>query len=191
MPVPVSFTGEGTNPRWAISLDEGNSLPSGLTFANGVFSGTPTTATSADFLLRLTATTEDGDVTISKRCSITTRLPRLTITSTCPLPAGTVGQTYSRTLQAAGARGPFRWNLLEGEALPPGLALSPEGAVSGIPALVPDGPAAGPPGEGARPRCPWTHRTGLRLRAGRPGLAGVGPARPGPTPTRWSRAGPT
>jgi hypothetical protein len=55
--------------------------------------------------------------------------------SPAPLPAGATGLPYSRTLKATGATGALHWKLASG-ALPPGLALSPQGVLSGTPTAV-------------------------------------------------------
>jgi hypothetical protein len=55
------------------------------------------------------------------------------ITSTSPLPTGTVGVPYSTTLVASGGTGgPYTWTLTSG-SLPPGLTLNPNGTISGTP----------------------------------------------------------
>jgi hypothetical protein len=61
--------------------------------------------------------------------------PALNITSPASLPPGTVGQFYSVQIQASGGQPPLSFSLISG-ALPPGLSLSPNGIVSGIPAAV-------------------------------------------------------
>ena len=59
--------------------------------------------------------------------------PGLTITTNSPLPQGTTGTSYSRTLTAAGGTAPYTWSIAAG-ALPGGLALSSStGVISGIP----------------------------------------------------------
>lgn len=60
--------------------------------------------------------------------------PVLTIVTT-QLPMAVAGVDYSQALTAAGAGGPVVWTIAAGE-LPPGLELSPEGIVSGIPEEV-------------------------------------------------------
>jgi len=55
----------------------------------------------------------------------------LSITTTS-LPSGTVGVAYSATLSAAGGTPPYTWSPTTG-SLPPGLALSTSGTVSGAP----------------------------------------------------------
>src|SRR5256885_922687 len=49
------------------------------------------------------------------------------------LPAGTLGSTYLQTFQATGnSTAPYTWSVFSG-SLPPGLALSPTGTLSGTP----------------------------------------------------------
>src|SRR3989454_7901923 len=55
----------------------------------------------------------------------------LSITTTS-LPSGTVGVAYSATLSGAGGTPPYTWSLTTG-SLPPGLALSTSGTISGAP----------------------------------------------------------
>jgi hypothetical protein len=56
----------------------------------------------------------------------------LAITTTA-LPSATVGNPYSRTLQATGGTPPYTWSIASGN-LPPGLSLSPAtGSISGTP----------------------------------------------------------
>ncbi|MBT1070249.1 putative Ig domain-containing protein [Pelotalea chapellei] len=60
----------------------------------------------------------------------------LAVTTTSPLPAGTVGTAYSQTLAATGGTGAYTWTwaAATGSALPPGLSLAETtGAISGTP----------------------------------------------------------
>src|SRR5215213_8721601 len=60
-------------------------------------------------------------------------IPPLVIVTDSPLPGGTVGQTYSVILHAAGGTPPYTWSVVTG-ALPPGLTLNPTtGEISGVP----------------------------------------------------------
>ena len=95
---------------------------------------------------RLTATIPAADIVTPGTASISvlnpgptsnaltfTILPPLTITTNSPLPQGTVGTSYSRTLTAAGGTVPYTWSIAAG-ALPAGLAISSStGAISGNP----------------------------------------------------------
>jgi hypothetical protein len=126
----------GSQYRWSMIADPGASLPADLTLTDGgTFSGTPNAPGAHEFTVRLTSVTEDGEQTISKRCSVTVQPPSINITTGCPLPQATAGQPYSRTLQVAGGRSPYRWRLAEQSApLPAGIALSPAGVIGGVPA---------------------------------------------------------
>lgn len=127
--------GGGTNLRWMVLPDPGATLPAGVNFSgDGKITGTPTSAGSTPFTVQLTATTEDGDQTVSKRCSLTVDAPVLAITTACPLPPATTGQRYSRSLQVNGGRAPYTWSTGDGSDLNiPGLSLSSSGIVSGTP----------------------------------------------------------
>jgi hypothetical protein len=58
-----------------------------------------------------------------------------TITTTSPLPPGTVGAAYAVTLQASGGTLPLAWQLAGG-TLPQGLGLAQAGTISGNPSSV-------------------------------------------------------
>ncbi|HSB10862.1 MAG TPA: putative Ig domain-containing protein [Blastocatellia bacterium] len=56
------------------------------------------------------------------------------ITSTSPVPAGTLGTAYSQTLTASGGIAPYSWRVIAGlGSLPGGLSLSTAGVISGTP----------------------------------------------------------
>jgi hypothetical protein len=52
--------------------------------------------------------------------------------TTGALPGGTVGASYSASLQASGGSGSYQWSVTAGQ-LPPGLSLAPGGTISGTP----------------------------------------------------------
>jgi hypothetical protein len=106
-------------------------MPSGLSLnsSSGVISGTPATAGTFDVAV------EVSDA-VGARASRTLSLVvagALSIQSTSPLAAGTVGQSYSASLNAAGGRPPFTWSMTAG-SLPDGLSLGTDGTISGTPA---------------------------------------------------------
>jgi hypothetical protein len=113
---------------WAVSV---GSLPAGLSLAaaTGVISGQPTTVGTSNFTIQVTDT---NSATASKQFSLTIN-PALAITTTSPLPTGTVGVNYSATLMATGGSGIYTWAVSVG-SLPAGLSLAAAtGVISGQP----------------------------------------------------------
>ncbi|HLH99304.1 MAG TPA: pentapeptide repeat-containing protein, partial [Acidimicrobiales bacterium] len=116
-------------------LTETGALPSGVTFTdNGdgtaTLAGTPATGTAGQYPLTITASNgtspdavENVDLTV---------LAALAVTTTA-VPSGTVGVAYHTTLAATGGTPPYSWSVASGSTLPPGLALAPDGTVSGTP----------------------------------------------------------
>ncbi|MBF0505630.1 MAG: putative Ig domain-containing protein [Nitrospirae bacterium] len=79
----------------------------------------------------LTVTNDFGTMTCSATVNIT--CPTLSITTTSPLPGGTVGTGYSTTLASSGSVAPLSWVISSG-SLPPGLSLTAStGVISGTP----------------------------------------------------------
>jgi hypothetical protein len=116
----------GTSPyTWTISS---GSLPAGLTLNTaGVISGTPTTAGTANFTVKVTDTNSNA---ATQTLSIVV-VSQLTVTTTS-LPGGTVSTAYSQTLQVTGGSSPYSWSISSG-SLPAGLTLSTAGVISGTP----------------------------------------------------------
>lgn len=123
------FSGTGGTPLYAYNQIAGT-LPTGCTLSSqGVLSGTPS-AGNYSFTLQIqdTAGNLSNRVTFSLVVGIQT-----TITTTSPLPAGTVGVAYSTTLTMSGAFSPNVWSLVAG-SLDPGLSFnSSSGVISGTP----------------------------------------------------------
>jgi hypothetical protein len=110
------------------------SLPVGLTLsAAGVISGTPTGATgTSNFSATVTDSQTPTPKSTSANLSITVVVAPLSVT-TSTLLAGSVGGSYSQTLQANGGSPPYTWSIIAG-ALPAGLHLnSSTGAITGSP----------------------------------------------------------
>ncbi len=141
----------GNGPPYTYYVRAG-SLPAGLSLDSntGVISGTPTVAGAATFGLELQDKPEDpgclgcGCVarhTCAYRDFQITILAGLSIDNQS-IPAGTIGQQYSQALSATviTATNPragtpatgVTWSLSSG-TLPPGIALSPDGILSGAP----------------------------------------------------------
>lgn len=119
-----SFSASGGLPpyRWSIASGQ---IPAGLSFdAAGALTGTPSSAGTYDFLVRVT---DSAGAQASKSFSITVELPRLTILTAPSLPAGQVGVPYSQQLTATGGSPPYSWSIIAGSV--PGLTLNPSTGV--------------------------------------------------------------
>jgi hypothetical protein len=128
---------------WSIPV---GSLPPGLTIApltgpNVTISGTPTTQGTFNFTVTVTDSLGQSDtqalsIVINSAPPPPTP-PEITTTS---LAAGTVGETYSQTVEASGGTGGLTWSIVPGTGtLPSGLNLDPiTGVISGTP-LLPGG----------------------------------------------------
>ncbi|MCI0370337.1 MAG: putative Ig domain-containing protein, partial [candidate division NC10 bacterium] len=125
---PLAATGGTTPYTWSLAS---GTLPPGLSLSGGgVLSGTPTTAGSFSFTVRVT---DSASATDTQPLSLTVSAPpNITTTS---LPPGTVGAPYSRTLAATGGTTPYTWSLAAG-SLPAGLSLSGGGVLSGAPSTA-------------------------------------------------------
>ncbi len=125
----LAATGGKPPYRWAVL---GGALPPGLRLDSdaGTISGTPTVLGDFSFIIQLS---DSNDTSASRPLSITIRPGGVTITTTSPLPEGTTGVLYSRTLTAVGGATPYTWSIAAG-ALPGSLTLAPaSGVISGIP----------------------------------------------------------
>jgi hypothetical protein len=125
----LAATGGTTPYTWSLAA---GTLPAGLSLSSGgVLSGTPTTAGTSSFTVRVT---DSGSPAASDTQVLSLTInppPPLNITTTS-LPAGTVGAPYSQTLAATGGIAPYTWSLSSG-TLPPGLGLSPGGVLGSSP----------------------------------------------------------
>ncbi|MEI9812531.1 MAG: putative Ig domain-containing protein [Acidobacteriota bacterium] len=133
VPYSTTLTLKGATPpyKWAIQPDV--VTPPGLAFSTaGVLSGTPTSAGTYGFTVGVTAQSEDGEITVYERASLTVRPATLRITSSCPVQDAYVGQPYSLQLAASGASG-LTWSIRNRAELPAGLGLSASGLLAGTP----------------------------------------------------------
>jgi uncharacterized repeat protein (TIGR03803 family) len=129
-----TLTATNGTPSYTYSLSSG-SLPAGLSLSSGgVISGTPTTSGTANFTVQVT---DSKGVTSSTPFALTIYAQGSPIiTTSSPLPSGTVTQSYSQTLTASGGTAPLTWSLASGSTLPTGLALSSGGVISGTPSVL-------------------------------------------------------
>jgi hypothetical protein len=127
---PLTASGGATPYSWSISQ---GTLPPGLSLSSGnVISGQPTQAGSYPFTVRVTDKSSPmQSATAALSITITTTAPVLKITTTA-LPDGQTGVAYNQPLVATGGTTAYSWSLSQG-LLPPGLALSTDGIISGQP----------------------------------------------------------
>ena len=110
------------------SIVGGSSVAGIVLSANGVLSGTPTTAGTFPFTVK--ATNSAGEDTKELKITITGEVIPPTITTTT-LPDGATGTAYNATLEASGTAA-FAWTIAAGN-LPNGLTLLNTGAITGTP----------------------------------------------------------
>lgn len=111
--------------RWEVTS---GSLPPGLQLrgCTGYIDGTPTTAGTFTFTVRIT---DQAGSTQSKEF----QLCIFDITSTSPLPSGSIGTAYSQSISVNPTPATKTWTIIAG-SLPPGLELDPDtGIISGTP----------------------------------------------------------
>jgi hypothetical protein len=129
---PESVSANGGTPPYTYVVSAG-ALPAGLTLnaATGQISGTPSAAGVSSFTIQVT---DSNGATTSQQYKLAVNPPP-TITTTSPLPAGTVNMSYTVTLQASGGTPPYLWGWTVGA--PAGLALnSGTGQISGTPTVA-------------------------------------------------------
>lgn len=125
----LAATGGAQPYSWTVS---GGALPSGVTLSNtGVLSGTPNGSGSFNFTASVNSTLNSVPLTDSVPLTLHVAVPALTIT-TNSLPNGVPGISYSASLSATGGIPPLGWSL-QGGALPNGLTLTSNGAITGRP----------------------------------------------------------
>lgn len=124
----ASFSAAGGQTPYAWSISGGNAPP-GLTMdsAGGVLSGTPTTAGTYGFQIRVT----DANATAATSSVSIAVLAPLSV-GTGSLPPGIVTQAYTASLGATGGVSPYSWSISAG-TLPNGLAMDGAGQISGTP----------------------------------------------------------
>ncbi len=110
----------------------GGALPTGLTFANGTLSGTPTV--SGSFTFDISASDSGGGTPATTTRSYTLVIAAATLSlDPGTLPGGIAGTAYSQGISASGGIAPYSYALASG-ALPAGLTFA-NGTLSGTPTV--------------------------------------------------------
>src|SRR6202044_3853598 len=122
----LTVTG-GTSPfTWSVSA---GALPPGVTLdaSTGLLSGTPTTAGSYSFTVKVT---DHSGLTATEPVSLTV-ISGPSLNFPAP-PPGWTNTVYSDTLTESGGTSPFTWSVSVG-SLPAGISLSADGNLTGTP----------------------------------------------------------
>ncbi len=129
----LTFRGGQAPVVWSLPI--GSTLPAGLTMtASGLINGTPTTAGTFTFTVKLTDSQQPAVNATSGNLRIVVAPPPLIITSVGDLTAGRINQAYTHQLTFTGGTPPVTWSLPTGSTLPPGLTLNANtGVISGTP----------------------------------------------------------
>jgi len=127
-----TITASGSASAYTYSVSSG-SLPTWATLnaSSGVISGTPSSITSASFIIRAT----DASGCIGTRSfTIVPTCPTISI-SPATAPPARMGVAYSQTLTASGGTAAYTWSTVSG-LWPLGLGMSSAGVISGTPLAV-------------------------------------------------------
>ncbi|MCB1210554.1 MAG: putative Ig domain-containing protein, partial [Verrucomicrobiales bacterium] len=126
-----ALTANGGTAPYLWSLENGT-LPPGLSLsAGGVISGTPSSAVSASFTVKVA---DQNGCLNTRNYTLTTACPGILVTPNS-LPNAYLTVNYNEQLTAVGGTGPYQWSIVSG-GLPAGMSLSPSGVISGVPAAV-------------------------------------------------------
>jgi uncharacterized protein YhjY with autotransporter beta-barrel domain len=117
----------GTGGPYTFTIAAG-SLPAGLSLSGNAISGTPTGSGASGFTVRAVDGLGNAGTHVY---AMNIGTVSLTITPATLTPA-VAGVTYSQPLTASGGTAPYTFTIASG-ALPPGLALSSGGVISGTP----------------------------------------------------------
>lgn len=105
-------------------------LPPGITFSNGTFSGTASGGGTYSVTVNVT---DAASLTTSKAYTFVVDTPTITL---LPPPTMTVNVPYSHQLVGQGGTAPYTSFARDTGNLPPGIVLSPAGVLSGTPTAV-------------------------------------------------------
>jgi len=123
---PISVSGGITPYTWSTT----GTVPPGLSVANGVISGTPTTAGTYTFSIVATDSANPTPSVASQSYTVVIGQNLTPSITTATLPAGAIGTAYSQTIGVVGGTGPYTWNLTG--TVPYGVTFA-NGVLSGTP----------------------------------------------------------
>ncbi|WP_216361192.1 putative Ig domain-containing protein [Caulobacter mirabilis] len=120
----------GTAP-YSFALDSGT-LPAGVTIDGaGLISGTPTEGGSFPIAVRVTDSTTGGTYSAIQNYTLNIGAPSISLTPGS-LANGAIAASYNQSVSASGGTAPYSYAVTAG-SLPPGLALSTSGDITGTP----------------------------------------------------------
>jgi hypothetical protein len=129
---PITATGGVPPLAWTLSS---GTLPAGLTLGTSTtdtvnVTGKATTAGVSTFTVTVTDATGAANTSVQFQIVVSS----LAFTTTSPLPSGTVNVLYpGAQFAATGGTSPYTFSVANGSNLPPGLALSAAGDLTGTP----------------------------------------------------------
>jgi hypothetical protein len=113
---------------WSLT---GGALPPGISLSSsGLLSGTSSTAGTFTFLVQVADAANNANYAARQFTLVVTPI---TISTNYYLPYGNPNVPYSVALAATDGTGVLTWTLPQGNYLPPGLTLAPNGLISGTP----------------------------------------------------------
>ncbi|MBI5361383.1 MAG: putative Ig domain-containing protein [Planctomycetes bacterium] len=121
----------GSYPYYLNWYDQGQREYNGLLPGQAKLIGTPTQAGTYNFTLRAT---EYPGCAITRDFSIT--VDPIIITTDSSLPYIRKDESYTRILTVSGGPTPYTWSINQGSSLPPGLSMSEDGIITGIPTVI-------------------------------------------------------
>jgi hypothetical protein len=125
----LSMGSSGGTAPYAYTLGAA-SLPPGITFSNGTFSGV---ASGGGTYSATVNVTDAASLSTSKTYTFVVDTPTITLQ---PPPTMTVNVPYSHQLVGQGGTAPYTTFALDTGSLPPGIALSAAGVLAGTPTAV-------------------------------------------------------
>jgi hypothetical protein len=124
----------GGTPPYSWSLTSKTGATGWVVTAGGWLEGSPTSDESDSIVATVTDSashTAQGTFSVTVNGNLAVMNQNFTAGG-ISLPAASVGNAYSHTLQAAGGSSPYSWSIASG-ALPAGLSLSSAGVITGTP----------------------------------------------------------